>query len=91
MIMIIEHRHELVTHVAMRPERRRSNIEAVEVAARIRQSLSQIAERQPTTADVERRVQVSTDRTQVATGEVVIGDLTNQEEIPFYPSWLRTP
>jgi len=51
--------------------------------ARIGQSSGQLAERQPTIPDVQRRYQVSTDRIEVAVGEVVIGDLADQKEIPL--------
>ena len=55
----------------------------LKVMARIGQSSGQLAERQPTTPDVQRRIQVSTDRIEVAVGEVVIGDLADQKEIPL--------
>ena len=46
----------------MGSERGRPYVEATEVMARIGQSSGQPAERQPTTPDVQRRIQVSTDR-----------------------------
>jgi len=67
----------------MGSERGRPYVEATEVMARIGQSSGQPAERQPTTPDVLRRIQVSTDRIEVAVGEVVIGDLADQKEIPL--------
>jgi hypothetical protein len=83
LVMIIEDWHQFVAHVAMGLERARPHVEATEVMARIGQSSGQLAERQPTTPDVQRRIQVSTDRIEVAVGEVVIGDLADQKEIPL--------
>jgi len=64
-------------------ERARPYVEATEVMARIGQSSGQLAEPQPTTPDVQRRIQVRPTAFEVAVGEVVIGDLADQKEIPL--------
>jgi hypothetical protein len=82
-IMIIKHRQQLVAQVARGAKRSRPYVEIAEVAAWICQPAGQLSERDPATADVQRRIEVATDRIELAAREVIIGNFADQEEVPL--------